>query len=104
MGNTLAKCTSCFKCNCKSIKCNFCCSRCTRSKEVLTIIHFNDAYEIKETDEENCGGAPRFCTLIESYKNLNPVVLFSGDLWNPSKCNFSHLITSELNFQRRPTC
>lgn len=60
---------------------------CSKPNHPLTIIHFNDAYEIKDRDGEICGGAARFCSLIESYKHLNPVVLFSGDLWNPSKCN-----------------
>lgn len=33
---------------------------------------------------EPIGGAARFCTAVNSFKHLNPLVLFSGDAFNPS--------------------
>lgn len=51
----------------------------------FTIIHFNDVYDMDEKNSEVCGGVARFDTLIKSYEKENPIVLFSGDLWSPSK-------------------
>lgn len=33
---------------------------------------------------EPIGGAARFCTAVQTFKHLNPLVLFSGDAFNPS--------------------
>jgi 5'-nucleotidase len=56
------------------------------SKSPIQIIHFNDVYEVRgDSNKEVCGGADRFCSLVKSFKEKNPLVLFSGDLWNPSK-------------------
>ena len=57
----------------------------------LTILHFNDVYNIEARDKEPVGGAARFTTLIKSKAHLNPLVLFSGDAFNPS-------ISKTLNF------
>lgn len=55
------------------------------SKKTLTILHYNDVYNIdQQVKSEPVGGAARFCTAIHSFKNLNPLVLFSGDAFNPS--------------------
>lgn len=55
-------------------------------KQPIHIVHFNDVYEVRENEKkEVCGGADRFATLVHSFKDKNPLVLFSGDLWNPSK-------------------
>jgi 2',3'-cyclic-nucleotide 2'-phosphodiesterase (5'-nucleotidase family) len=56
----------------------------------LNIIHYNDVYELRGTDQPGvCGGADRFCALVNKLKQEhNPLILFSGDLWNPSKCIF----------------
>nr|XP_054748733.1 snake venom 5'-nucleotidase-like [Lytechinus pictus] len=51
--------------------------------EVLTIIHFNDVYNI-ESGDGVCGGAARFATVVKAYSDCNPLVLFSGDCLNPS--------------------
>lgn len=52
----------------------------------LAIIHYNDVYELRGTEKDLCGGADRFCYLVnEIKKQHNAIVLFSGDLWNPSK-------------------
>jgi hypothetical protein len=70
----------------------------------LNIIHFNDVYEVRERDNEVCGGAARFCTYVNSFKapgeDKDPLVLFSGDLWSPSKRK-PLCLPSELYFPRR---
>lgn len=50
----------------------------------LNIIHFNDVYEINERKVEPVGGASRFATAVKSFADLKPIVLFSGDVFNPS--------------------
>ncbi|OXA43429.1 Trifunctional nucleotide phosphoesterase protein YfkN [Folsomia candida] len=50
----------------------------------LTIIHFNDVYDVESQKKEPIGGAARFCTAVKKYAQLNPVVLFSGDCFSPS--------------------
>ncbi|KAK3597557.1 hypothetical protein CHS0354_018152 [Potamilus streckersoni] len=52
----------------------------------LTIIHFNDVYNIEPQTIEPVGGAARMAGYIQSCQNigLNPLVLFSGDALNPS--------------------
>ncbi|XP_068147223.1 mannosylglucosyl-3-phosphoglycerate phosphatase isoform X1 [Drosophila tropicalis] len=51
----------------------------------LTILHYNDVYNIESMAEtEPIGGAARFATAIKSYGHLNPLVLFSGDAFSPS--------------------
>lgn len=53
----------------------------------LTILHYNDVYNIESMAEtEPIGGAARFATAIKSYAHLNPLVLFSGDAFSPSMC------------------
>ncbi len=58
----------------------------------LTIVHFNDVYNIEEREKkEPCGGAPRFKTQVDSLGELDPLVFFSGDALNPSnsKCHLA---------------
>ncbi|XP_059158773.1 mannosylglucosyl-3-phosphoglycerate phosphatase-like [Physella acuta] len=50
----------------------------------LTILHFNDVYNIEGQKDEPRGGAARMHTYIKSQKKLDPLVLFSGDALNPS--------------------
>lgn len=56
----------------------------------LTIVHFNDVYNIEEREKEPVGGAARFKTKVDSLKEFKPLVLFSGDALNPSnsECAF----------------
>lgn len=49
----------------------------------LTIIHFNDVYNIESRDQEPVGGAARFVTKVRSFPD-DPIILFSGDCLNPS--------------------
>ena len=51
----------------------------------LTIIHFNDVYNIEPRDKEPVGGAARFKTKIKELVWKNPLVLFSGDALSPSQ-------------------
>ena len=59
-------------------------------KKSLKILHFNDVYDISE-DEKNhvCGGIARFASAMQAHKKKDPntVILFSGDLWSPSRRN-----------------
>ncbi|XP_026333736.1 snake venom 5'-nucleotidase-like [Hyposmocoma kahamanoa] len=49
------------------------------------IIHFNDVYNIEQTtNTEPVGGALRFSTAVKFMQHLNPLVLFSGDVFSPS--------------------
>lgn len=58
----------------------------------ITILHFNDVYNIDvTTSTEPIGGAARFCTAMKSFDHLEPLVLFSGDAFSPSMCKFNFL-------------
>lgn len=50
----------------------------------LHIIHFNDVYNIESRAQEPVGGAARFVTAVQNLRDLNPLILFSGDIFNPS--------------------
>ncbi|CAH1780293.1 unnamed protein product [Owenia fusiformis] len=52
--------------------------------ESITILHFNDVYNIEPQEHEPKGGAARMASYIDSVRDLNPLVLFSGDALNPS--------------------
>lgn len=49
----------------------------------LTILHFNDVYNIEPRDKDPVGGAARFVTKIKSFPD-EPLIVFSGDCLNPS--------------------
>lgn len=51
---------------------------------VVTILHFNDCYNIESQKSEPVGGAARFKTVLKSFEFLDPLVLFSGDIISPS--------------------
>lgn len=49
------------------------------------ILHFNDCYNVEPQElHEPIGGAARFVTALRTFKHLEPVVLFSGDILAPS--------------------
>ncbi|PAA48320.1 hypothetical protein BOX15_Mlig025898g5 [Macrostomum lignano] len=48
----------------------------------LHILHFNDVYNIEPAG--HIGGAARFVTALRSFAELQPLVLFSGDVFSPS--------------------
>jgi len=56
----------------------------SQPSQTLTIVHFNDVYNIESRSQEPVGGAARFVTAITQLAACNPLVLFSGDAFNPS--------------------
>jgi 5'-nucleotidase len=56
----------------------------------LVWLHYNDVYTIEpgnfKPGDENAvaGGAARFATLVKRFAAEDPLVLFSGDAFNPS--------------------
>ncbi|GBN45386.1 hypothetical protein AVEN_73917-1 [Araneus ventricosus] len=50
----------------------------------VTILHFNDCYNVESQSSEPVGGAARFCTALKSFNDLEPLILFSGDIFAPS--------------------
>eukprot|EP00118_Oscarella_pearsei_P011867 m.83044 g.83044 ORF g.83044 m.83044 type:complete len:568 (+) comp36325_c0_seq4:142-1845(+) len=50
----------------------------------ITIIHFNDVYNVDSRQKEPVGGAAKFVTKVRSLADKNPLVLFSGDCLSPS--------------------
>ena len=52
--------------------------------DTITILHFNDVYNIEPREQEPVGGASRFKTAIKQRAHLNPLVMFSGDAFSPS--------------------
>lgn len=54
----------------------------------ITILHFNDVYNIEQRNEEPVGGAARFCSVIKSFEPVQPLILFSGDIFSPSMCEY----------------
>jgi 5'-nucleotidase len=66
----------------------------TNKPKRLRILHFNDVYNVSPSARGDvCGGAARFCHLVNSYRDGgdlydpsvgNPLVFFSGDAFNPS--------------------
>jgi len=45
----------------------------------LTILHFNDTYELEPAGDGRRGGAARAATVLKEYAKENPLILFSGD-------------------------
>ena len=57
--------------------------------DCLSIVHFNDVYEVQERSREPVGGAARFKAKVDSIRKLNPLVVFSGDCLNPSRSKYT---------------
>lgn len=75
--------------------------------EVLTILHFNDCYNIEERAQEPVGGVARFHTAVHSFDKVKPLVFFSGDLYSPSICKipcYSKVITRKFNYSEQFAC
>lgn len=51
---------------------------------MITILHFNDCYNVEAQPREPVGGAARFSYAIKSFSDENPLILFSGDIFAPS--------------------
>ena len=56
----------------------------TSRSPLLSILHFNDCYNIHQHADEPAGGAARFKTAIQSHIMDSTIVLFSGDIMSPS--------------------
>ena len=52
--------------------------RAERDSKRLTILHFNDVYDV------SADRAAKFVTVIRSYAEAEPLILFSGDCYSPS--------------------
>jgi len=52
----------------------------------LIILHFNDVYNVEPRDQEPCGGASRCSTMIKSFAQQQPMLLFNGDVFSPIIC------------------
>ena len=55
-----------------------------RDQKLVTILHYNDVYNIKPRFCEPVGGFHRFLTKIQSHEDKDPLILFSGDALSPS--------------------
>ena len=56
----------------------------TEAPTTITIVHFNDVYDIEAGSQEPVGGAARFATAVRRLADRDPLVLFCGDALNPS--------------------
>ena len=53
--------------------------------DTVTLIHFNDVYNVDSRTVEPVGGAARFLTAVKSVsRDCQPLILFSGDIFAPS--------------------
>ena len=55
-----------------------------RAADTITVIHYNDVYNVESRETEPVGGAARFATAVGTYADLDPLILFSGDIFAPS--------------------
>jgi len=54
------------------------------ARTTITIVHFNDVYNIESGTQEPVGGAARFTTAVRRLADRDPLILFSGDALNPA--------------------
>lgn len=60
-----------------------------KADKPLCILHYNDVYNVDATTEvEPIGGAARFCTAVKTFREEDPLILFSGDIFSPSMRKF----------------
>ncbi|KAK9503675.1 hypothetical protein O3M35_010185 [Rhynocoris fuscipes] len=54
--------------------------------ETITILHYNDVYNVEKRKNTDEGGASRMCTALKQCctPQENPLILFSGDAFSPS--------------------
>ena len=50
----------------------------------VTLLHYNDVYNIESGNIEPVGGAARFKTAADQFSHLNPLTVFCGDVFSPS--------------------
>jgi 5'-nucleotidase len=56
----------------------------SKAAQTVTLVHFNDVYNVESRGVEPVGGADRFLTAVKELQDLNPLILFSGDIFAPS--------------------
>lgn len=61
--------------------------------QVITILHFNDCYNVEPRTLEPAGGAARFKSALKSFDSSDPIVLFSGDILGPSISTYKYMYT-----------
>ncbi|CAI2365170.1 unnamed protein product [Moneuplotes crassus] len=71
------------------------------SERTMHILHFNDVYNLQPRKKEPIGGAARFLTATKPHMEKNPLVLFSGDIYSPSKLGQTMKGTQMLPFFER---
>lgn len=71
-------------------------SRQQEAKDSLTILHFNDVYNIEGRDKEPVGGAARFKTCLDKFSHLKPLTLFSGDALSPSNSELCFYLSASF--------
>jgi len=54
------------------------------ARTTITLVHFNDVYNVESRTEESLVGAARFKTAMRKLADRDPLILFSGDALNPS--------------------
>jgi 5'-nucleotidase len=78
------------------------------NNSTLTFLHFNDVYEIGEREKEPVGGIARFKTALNQFSELNPITLFSGDLFSPSSLSIithgEHMVMPMNKFGTNVAC
>ena len=53
--------------------------------DTVTLLYFNDVYNVDSRGVEPIGGAARFLTAVKTVsKDCDPIILFSGDIFAPS--------------------
>ena len=70
-----------------------------RAADTITLIHYNDVYNVEPRETEPVGGAARFATAVKTYADLEPLVLFSGDIFAPSISKYQQ--SREVHLQER---
>ena len=61
--------------------------------DTITLLHFNDVYNVDSRLVEPVGGAARFLTAVKTVsRDCQPLILFSGDIFAPSISEYSDAI------------
>jgi len=74
-------------CACLIVLCSFLLAPpATGQGPVLTILHFNDDYQLSAMDGGKAGGLDRLAALVKQYRQHDrfTLLLFAGDLLSPS--------------------
>ena len=53
--------------------------------DTVTILHFSDFVNVESGETEPVGGAARFLTAVAEHRDTNPLILFAGNAFAPSK-------------------